>query len=136
MAYAQWATFVIQARGALTITIRDAVLQWGKFYDCQNKDNEVMIDQINGKTASTGSEAKICTCGRESSPSGTEGSFDLFDGQVHIGHLYWDCPWGSKTNTCLFTPASEDYNTQVTGGSFDSGALGVLTIRCVKMPPV
>ncbi|OYY23501.1 MAG: hypothetical protein B7Y65_03535 [Azorhizobium sp. 35-67-15] len=42
--------------------------------------------------------------GRENASSGTEGSFDLYDGEMNIGNYYWDCPWGRKTNTSTWTP--------------------------------
>jgi hypothetical protein len=133
MAYAQWVTITITSRGT-TLSIRNATLKYGKFHQTGNKDAEISADDINKITIKSNSKAVINSCGREHSPSGTEGSFEIFDGEVKVGEYYWDCPWGSKKNTSIFTPSgSEDYVTQVTGGNLDSGALGNISIKCVKL---
>jgi Aegerolysin len=135
MAYAQWVSITIISRGA-RIGIKNATLAYGKFHQSGNKDAEISIDEINKIQINTGESSVINSCGREDSPSGTEGRFDIFDldKNVKIGEYYWDCPWGSKTNTSIWTPSlSEDYVTQVTGGNLDSGALGNVTIKCVKI---
>lgn len=114
------------------VEIKDFHIPWGKVYRCGNKDNEVK------PPTSIASSVEICCCGRSDSPSGTEGSFNLVDKANNkiIGTYYWDCPWGSKTNTSTWTPvdssSSSPYLTQVTGANLDSGALGNVSLRCAK----
>src|SRR5882724_7685031 len=104
MAYAQWAVFTITTVGA-TMTVKSVTLNWGKFYKNGNKDDEVPISDIEGHQIAPGVSYVISTCGRSDASSGTEGSFDLYDGATKVGNYYWDCPWGSKTNTSKWTPA-------------------------------
>lgn len=135
MAYAQWVTITIDAID-VTLSVKHATYQWGKFYQIPNKDDEVSIETINEMVIPAGGSNVIAACGRENASSGTEGSFELYDGDTLIGEYYWDCPWGSKTNTSLWKPNDtvlEQYVTQVTGANLDSGALGNLTIKCVKL---
>lgn len=133
MAYAQWVSITIKSKGT-TLSVKNAEHPWGKFYQCPNKDKEVSEGDINQITITSGSSAEICACGRSDSASGTEGRFDLYDGDTKVGTYYWDCPWGSKVNTSIWTPSADDnYVTQVTGGNLDSGALGNVTIKCVKI---
>jgi len=130
MAYAQWATFTLSPKN-YTLTIKNVVLKWGKFYK-GSKDNEVKLEDIEGVQIKPGDSYKIETCGREDSPSGTEGSFDIYDGNTHVASYYWDCPWGSKSNTSTLTPESDDYLSQQNGANLDSGALGNITIKSGK----
>jgi hypothetical protein len=133
MAYAQWVVMTVGATGT-TLSIKNAQLAWGKFYQYNDKDREVSSDDVNKIQIASGNVAVIASCGREDAASGTEGSFDLYDGEVNVGTYYWDCPWGSKTNTSTWTPSlNENYVTQVTGANLDSGALGNVTIKCVKI---
>jgi len=132
MAYAQWVSIKIIAHGT-TLRIKNVKLNWGKFHQTGNKEVEISPDDINKITIEPKRETVINSCGRSDAGSGTEGNFDIFDGDIKVGNYYWECPWGSKKNTSRWTPdSSEGYVTQVTGGSLDSGALGNITIKCVK----
>ncbi len=134
MAYAQWVTITISPR-SIQVGVRNATHAYGKFHQTGNKDAEISTDEINKIIINAGNNAVINACGREDSPSGTEGTFDIVDlaNNEKIGTYYWDCPWGSKTNTSIWTPSgNQDYITQVTGGNLDSGALGNISIRCAK----
>lgn len=130
-AYAQWASFTLQPMG-FTLSVKNAKLQWGKFYANGNKDQEISAADVDKITVNSGDSATIYTCGRSDAASGTQGSFDLYNGEVKIGTYSWDCPWGSKTNTSTWTPDSTSYITQQTGGSLDGGALGSITIKVAK----
>ena len=133
MAYAQWVVITIGATGT-TLSIKNAQHAWGKFFNNPNKDAEISPDDINKITITSGNVGVIASCGREHDASGTEGSFDIYDGETHVGNYYWDCPWVLKSNQSTWTPSlSENYVTQVTGANLDSGALGNVTIRCVKI---
>ncbi|MCB1194181.1 MAG: aegerolysin family protein [Leptospiraceae bacterium] len=130
MAYAQWISINIKPKGFNAI-IRNVKSDWGKFYQ-GSKDNEVNIDAINNHIINDGEGFDISSCGREEATSGTEGSFDIYDGSTHIGNYYWDCPWGSKTNTSTWTPSNDNYLAQVSGANLDSGALGDIAIKIGK----
>ncbi|MFG1424659.1 aegerolysin family protein [Roseixanthobacter glucoisosaccharinicivorans] len=127
MAYAQWAEFTIKAVNC-SVMLKNVVHQWGKFY-IGSKDNEISPDKLEGKVIKPGDSYTFGACGRENASSGTEGSFDLYDGDKNIGNYYWDCPWGSKTNTSTWTPGSDAYIGQQTGANLNSGALGNITIK-------
>ncbi|KAK0707762.1 hypothetical protein B0H67DRAFT_647908 [Lasiosphaeris hirsuta] len=71
------------------------------------KNGTLSIKNLN---ASWGKIA-IASCGRSDASSGTEGSYDIYDGE---------------------TKTSDDYVVQATGQNIDSGALGSVTIKVVK----
>jgi hypothetical protein len=133
MAYAQWVVINLGSNGT-TLSIKNAQLSWGKFFKNPEKDCEISTDEINRIQILSGNVAVIASCGRSDAASGTEGTFDIYDGATEVGNFYWDCPWGSKRNHMIWTPSlSENYVTQVTGGNLDTGALGTITMRCVKI---
>ena len=133
MAYAQWVSYSILADN-FSATIKNASLSWGKFYKYDDKDNELSPDQVNGQVIESGAEGSnvVSSCGREDSSSGTQGQFDLYDGDTKVVTLVWDCPWGSKTNSWSQTGQNKNYIVSVTGGSSYGGAIGVLTAECFK----
>ncbi len=137
MAYAQWATFQINVlKPDTSVIIRDVKLNWGKFYAFNDKDHEIKSKDIEGKiiTDKTPHNQRIISaCGRSDSASGTEGSFLLNYQDETIGKLYWDCPWGSKTNTCTWEKHSDNFMVELTGINTDSGALGNIQINIVKL---
>jgi hypothetical protein len=129
MAYAQWVSIAIKSDNC-DITIKNAHLAWGKFYQCGDKDREISAESINGKVVSSGSTFTICACGRENSASGTEGSFDLYVGDLHVGSYYWNCPWGSATNTSTWTKDNGNFLVELDpAGNLNSGALGNVGIE-------
>ena len=67
----------------------------GEFYQFDDKDNELSPEQVNGQVIESGSEGVnvVSSCGREDSASGTQGQFDLYDGDTKVVTLVWDCPW-------------------------------------------
>ncbi|PHH89228.1 hypothetical protein CDD83_6460 [Cordyceps sp. RAO-2017] len=135
MAYAQWIVVaIVNMVQNRDLTVKNAHLYWGKFFDCYSKDNEVSTHEVEGSSAAPFEAKYVGACGRSDSASGTEGSFDVYDDATKICRVYWSCPWGSKDNEFRV----EDYNQstsayQVTVGpwSRNSGAIGtvVLTIR-------
>jgi hypothetical protein len=130
MAYAQWAKILIKSK-SVDLAIRNVDLKFGKFYENDNKEHEIKItpNQMIPIPKNNGG-LWLCTCGRSDSPSGTEGSFDVYtgDGKVKIGHYYWECPWGEKRNTSIWTLADDNFTGGASGGCLDSGALGDITI--------
>lgn len=129
MAYAQWVSITIEPKH-YDITVKNVHCDWGKFYQ-GSKDNEISAEDIDGKVVKEGEKFTIYSCGRSDSSSGTEGAFDIYDGETHVGNYYWSCPWGSKTNTSTWTNDNSDYITQVTGANLDSGALGNVSLVSV-----
>nr|MBT2979859.1 aegerolysin family protein [Vibrio anguillarum] len=94
------------------LTLKKGSHSWGKFYDSKqigvaggSKDNEYEPSAIDGHIIERGTSFSINACGRSDASSGTEGSFELYDGPTHVGTYSWDCPWGSKTNTSTWTPS-------------------------------
>uniref|UniRef100_UPI00188CE034 aegerolysin family protein n=1 Tax=Vibrio anguillarum TaxID=55601 RepID=UPI00188CE034 len=93
---------------------------------------------IDGHIIERGTSLSINACGRSDASSGTEGSFELYDGPTHVGTYSWDCPWGSKTNTSTWTPSGPQpplnkYITSQTGANLDSGALGTVIIQTTQI---
>ncbi len=137
MAYAQWVTITIYPAN-FNATIKNAAHSWGKFYTNGNKDDEIQPSAIDGTVIPAGGSYTISACGREDAASGTEGSFDVYDGDTKVGTYSWDCPWGSKSNTSTWTPfgpppPANKYTTQQSGANLDSGALGNVTLQSVKI---
>lgn len=109
----------------------------GKFYSNGNKDEEIQPSQIEGTTVTQDQTYTIYACGRENASSGTEGSFDIYDGNTKVGTYTWDCPWGSKTNSSDFSPSGSEppynrYMTEQYGANLDSGALGNVSLETLK----
>ncbi|MDF5795608.1 aegerolysin family protein [Pseudomonas aeruginosa] len=101
MAYAEWiAVKVVVSKSIGTVGIRNATLQWGKFYRYTNKDDEISTEEVSSMNVQAGSPQWIASCGRENASSGTQGSFDCYDGNTKMGTFSWDDPWKSgATNT-------------------------------------
>lgn len=84
MAYAQWVTITIYPAN-FNATIKNAAHSWGKFYTNGNKDDEIQPSAIDGTVIPAGGSYTISACGREDAASGTEGSFDVYDGDTKVG---------------------------------------------------
>ncbi|GKU08627.1 asp-hemolysin [Fusarium langsethiae] len=133
MAYAQWVYILIQSKIASgEISIRNVNLNWGKFYQWDNKDNEISVDAVKKIVIASSKTAGVASCGRSDASSGTEGSFDLYDSDTKICNIYWDCPWGSKTNTFTVGSFDDDYMVQATGANLNSGAIGTVNVKVAK----
>lgn len=65
-----------------------------------NKDAEIAVKDIENTKILPGKQFRMNSCGRENASSGTEGDFDIYEVAADkVRHFYWECPWGSKTNT-------------------------------------
>jgi len=67
-------------------------LSRGKFYQ-GDKDNEISADTVNKTVIGPSQKDGPYSCGREQSPSGTEGTIDLYDATEKICTIYWNCPY-------------------------------------------
>ena len=93
------------------------------------------MSDIEGQAIAPQNTFRINSCGRENASSGTEGSFNLIDtsnGKV-IRNVYWECPWGSKTNTFRVTIDNDDWLVEDKGANRDSGALGTVDVTSVRL---
>ena len=131
MAYAEWMAVHIEVSSSVgTVGIRNAALQWGKFYNYPNKDNEISAGQVSEMNVTANNPQWIASCGRENASSGTQGSFDCYDGNKKMGTFVWDDPWASgATNTFAFHPASDAYSGTIIGGANSGPEIGELRLR-------
>lgn len=60
----------------------------GKFYENDNKDNEISADEINKIAIPSESTTDISTCGRSVAASETEGTLNLHENETKICTLY------------------------------------------------
>ncbi|EEB93315.1 hypothetical protein MPER_08048 [Moniliophthora perniciosa FA553] len=97
MGHSQWIVIVLHNAGNAPMKVKNVSLNWGKFHAGGDKDKEIGKDQIEGKVIGPDEKFQINASGREESPSGIEGSFDLVDVNEEdrtIRHFYFDCPVG------------------------------------------
>ncbi|MFC5704107.1 aegerolysin family protein [Cohnella faecalis] len=86
------------------VVIRNIKLEWGRLYKLEDRSTEISADSLNGTVIKAGKKLWVCACGRSWSPSGTEGSFQLFDLEDKlIGTYSWDCPLGKRLNKTTWT---------------------------------
>lgn len=106
----------------------------GKFYKWDNKDNEISSGEVDKlQSNDPGSDMSVASCGRSDSASGTEGSFDVYEGTTRICNIYWSCPWGAKSNIFTVGDVNESYIVQSTGANLESGAIGTVTVKVAKL---
>ena len=62
MAYAEWiAVKVVVSKSIGTVGIRNATLQWGKFYRYTNKDDEISTEEVSSMNVQAGSPQWIAS---------------------------------------------------------------------------
>lgn len=133
MAYAQWIEVTVYSE-SMKLQVKSAILPWGKFHKKGHKGTEISKADINKIQIPSGSSATICSCGRSNAASGTQGSFKLYDGSTLVGVFSWNCPWGSKSNSYKWKPEdNSNYQNSSEGGNKDSGAIGNISITCIKI---
>ncbi|TFK86839.1 pleurotolysin A [Polyporus arcularius HHB13444] len=133
-AYGQWVTMYTKNSGTVDMRIEALYLTWGKLYANGDKDKELSTTQFNGHIIHPGEEVQINACGRENASSGTTGHFDLIDctNERRIRQFYWDCPWGSSTNTWTVSDSNENWMVETKGANLDGGALGTIYTDCLN----
>ncbi|KAJ5157657.1 uncharacterized protein N7482_008757 [Penicillium canariense] len=123
MGYDDWVDLhMTDALPGLPIQVKNAELQWGKFYADGNKDHEITPEQVDSTVlpANSSGPADVWSCGREDAPSGSEGSFDLIDQNYGntICTLEWNCPYEpgkGNENWVKTTNLDTDYNVTIAG---------------------
>lgn len=132
LGYNQWVNFDIKNKSdSRLIKIANVALSYGKLYAGYGKDYEIPASQIENIVISPGAHYHIHSCGREWSPSGTTGFFDLFDetSRSHICRVNWDCPWGGKSNTLVTSTYDCNWSVEAIGFKFRN-ELGSGDIAC------
>ena len=142
----QWFQPVIRNRlPSRTIVLVNFVILYGKFYNIRqylrrfwfslsldkfldNRFNETVSAQ--GTRIESHKQHEWGHCGRENSPSGTEGSFDVYldGGGEKIATIYWDCPY-IGSNKIEKRYVKNGYDVSWDGFRIPSGPLGHGTIN-------
>lgn len=135
-AYAQWIAITIAPSG-FDLVIRNVTKDQGKFYTNNNKNKEINASKIEGNVIAAGTTYTIYSCGRDASPTGTMGHFELheYNNEVKLGTYYWNCPYNPIDNNHTYwddlsplkydVKISEDFSEK-------SGPIGNVTISCSK----
>ncbi|KAH7919341.1 Aegerolysin family protein [Leucogyrophana mollusca] len=128
-AYALWVVLEITNSLGGPLKVQNARLSWGMFYKNGDKQREIPPEEVDKIVIPAGSEGSVSSCGRLDSPSGTEGTIDLYDDTTKVCTLYWDCPWVSPHNNFAVRDVNQGYN--VTNGPWNAGTgpLGNITIK-------
>jgi hypothetical protein len=118
----------INAPSGAAIYIRNAVVDPGKFHQEGGKGTSVSEDSISTIVIPAGESDMISSCGVECSAAGTEGSFDIYDGDTKVGHYSWACP-GNKSE---WDSSSAAYDVQQSGANRTGDDLGTVTLNVKK----
>ncbi|KAH7918291.1 Aegerolysin [Leucogyrophana mollusca] len=122
----EWVVLEITNSLKGSIKIQNANLSWGKFIQ---DGREVSPQEIDDIVIPAGSKRSVSSSGRSGSPSGTEGTIDLYDDTTEICTLYWNSPWGSPRNNFEVRDVNQGYI--VTNGPWNPGPgpLGNIAIK-------
>ncbi|ADB42080.1 aegerolysin family protein [Spirosoma linguale] len=134
MAYSEWVEIRIYSEN-MEIKIKNIKLNWGKFYEGPNQDIEITAPVLSDAVIKSGEKYTVWSCGRDGASSGTEGSFELYDGDTQVARFGWICPW-SGANSCSLIPGEQEnklYKTARQWSGLTSGPLGTITLSCVKL---
>lgn len=109
----------------------------GKFHQNGNKDADITPEAVNAVTVAAGKTTDISSCGKSDAASGTEGTLDLYDGDTKICTIYWNSPWGSKTNDFWISGrnTADGYSVSYGGPKFNPhgpGPLGEAEVEISK----
>jgi hypothetical protein len=56
----------------------------------------------------------------------------LYDEDAKICTIYWDCPWGSKTNSFVSRDVNKAYVVGVGPWNSYGGAIGNVTVEVIR----
>ncbi|KAF8247238.1 Aegerolysin-domain-containing protein [Wilcoxina mikolae CBS 423.85] len=132
-AYAQWICLELNNRTTDVVMVISAVsVPWGKLYSDGDKDKEIGADKVIGQKIQPKKSFKVWSCGRENSPSGTEGTVTVTDEDGGaIGAVYWDCPWSGR-NKAEERGVADGWIVNVPKVAPD-GAIGLLPILAPRL---
>jgi len=128
---AQWFQPTVRNRIQRTIVLAKFKIIYGKFYDINDPYTETRSAQ--GTEIASGRETKWGHCGREFSPTGTEGSFEvqLAETGFKLGEVYWDCPYFGD-NQIFVRDVVSGFAISIDGFSVPSGPLRTGTITVLE----
>lgn len=107
MGYSQWIILnIINSLRTQKIEVNNVNLSYGKFYAVDSKDEEISYSAISDIQILARHSRRIASCGRLNSPTGTEGSIDLYYAETKICTVYWDCPWSGHNTLDVRHPRS------------------------------
>lgn len=101
----------------------------GKFFSWSDKDKDLSSGDVNKIVIPVAEARRISACGKSDSTSGTQGSFDLYDGETKIAHFSWSCPWGSPSNSLEASDHSKNYWVQLGAWNPIGGAIGSVEVE-------
>ncbi|KAH7889195.1 Asp-hemolysin [Phlebopus sp. FC_14] len=128
-AEAQWVKVTIKNWvTSSSIKVQDAQLDWGKFYNGDDKSDELKASEINSIVIAPSQSRTVSASGRANASSGTEGSFSLYEGSTKICKVYWNCPWGKKDNDFEVSTDSARHTVTVGDWNKNSGAIGNVNV--------
>jgi hypothetical protein len=116
------------------LCIKNAYKDWGRFCVCGNPDQEILPEDINKIQITPKKNARICACGTPGTPSGTDGYFDIYDGDIEVVRYSWDCPASRPQNKSEFYRKSTHHMDSFNPGSISSGPIGEVTIKVRRLP--
>ncbi|EFJ34202.1 hypothetical protein SELMODRAFT_406684 [Selaginella moellendorffii] len=130
--YPQWVSFKITNLGRDTLEVKNSFLSYGKWYKYPNKNNDGSAPGgITIAAGATSPNPPFAACGRQGSPSGTTGGFDIYTKGFKVATIHFDCPY---TGSNKLSVSDECKNCVVQLPSFStSGALGDLVLKVVVL---
>ncbi|KAK0710131.1 aegerolysin type hemolysin, partial [Lasiosphaeria miniovina] len=76
-----------------SLRVKNLGTKWqGKFYQWDNKDHELSAADVSKQVAGPSGKIDIASCGRSDASSGTEGDYDIYEGDTKVCHIYWTAP--------------------------------------------
>ncbi|KAF4536456.1 Asp-hemolysin [Lasiodiplodia theobromae] len=133
MSYAQWILLqIINRLQSGKLSVKNARLDWGKFYEWDDKNKDTTADAVNAVTVAPGETGLVASCGKSDAASGTEGYLDLYDGDTKICTVYWSVPWGSKYNTFTIQDRNPGYLISVSDWNQSHGGIGKVELEIAK----
>jgi len=131
--YGQWIALELSNRSEDSVWITGINLDYGKLYDGSDMNNEVSTGSVIGTEIKSKELYTVWSCGRKSSPSGTEGTVTISDKRINgtrVLDVYWDCPYTGKNKLEKRKP-NKDWFVDVPTVQPD-GAIGRVTAKFRK----
>ncbi|KAK6859108.1 aegerolysin type hemolysin [Apiospora arundinis] len=134
MAYGQWVYMVIsnQTKSG-SLKIKKLNLSCGKLYEWDNKDTGKEVKDVENQIIKPLGKMGIASCGRSDAAMGTEGSYEIWDGEDRVCKVNWSCPWSGSNKLTILEVDDSRYAAQSEGANLGSGALGHVTIKVSRL---
>ncbi|PHH91336.1 hypothetical protein CDD83_851 [Cordyceps sp. RAO-2017] len=132
-ANAQWvAVTIINGTNERDLKVQHASVSYGYFWKGDDKSTEMPVSEVDEIVVAPRNEETVQACGRANLAEGTEGQFDVFDGDTKICNVYWNCPWARKSNDFnvhVADAVKTTYTVSVGRWSKDAGAIGDVRVE-------